>query len=144
MTNPRSHLRLRGRGAAMAEFALITPLLLMLMIGTVQLGRALYAYHFLAVAARQAARYAMVRGADCTSFASACPAGASDIQSYVQSLSPGVIDASAITVSTTWAPNNAPGGTVTITVQYPFDLDVPLVPAAALTLQSSSQMVISQ
>ncbi|MGH9466969.1 MAG: TadE/TadG family type IV pilus assembly protein, partial [Terriglobales bacterium] len=93
MTRTRS-LR-RRRGTALAEFALTAPLLLMLLIGAVQLGSALFADHFLAIAVRQAARYAIVRGADCTSFASACPAGAGDIQTYLRGLSPGLLDTSS-------------------------------------------------
>ncbi|MGH9414062.1 MAG: TadE/TadG family type IV pilus assembly protein [Terriglobales bacterium] len=132
-----------SRGSALAEFALVLPPLLMLLLGIVQLGRAVYAYHFVAVAARKATRYAIVRGASCSSFSSACPATAADIESFVRNLNPPAMTPADLSVTTVWNPSNAPGSTVTITVQYPFSLDIPFVPSATLPLQSTSQMVIA-
>jgi len=134
----------REAGAAMAEFALIAPLLLTLLLGVVGLGWALYTYNFVAEAASEAARYAIVRGADCSSWGSACPASASDIQDYVRSLAPAAIDASAITATTSWTPDNTPGSAVKVTVKYDFTLSVPFIPDAVLPMQSAAQMVISQ
>ncbi|MGH9415581.1 MAG: TadE/TadG family type IV pilus assembly protein [Terriglobales bacterium] len=128
----------------MVEFALVAPLVMALMFGMVEMGLALYTYHFVASAARQGARYAIVRGAKCDSWASACPASASDVQTYVRSLDPGAIDASSLNVTTSWSPDNSPGNRVTVTVQYAFGLNVPFISAATLTMHSSSQMVVSQ
>ncbi len=128
----------------MVEFALVVPILLTLLLGVVELGWGLYTYHFLESAACQGTRYAIVRGADCTSWASACPASASDVQTFVRSLAPGAIDTSALKVTTTWTPDDTPGSEVSVTVQYNFSLDVPFVPSAVLAMKSASQMVISQ
>lgn len=55
-------LRLRTlkhkRGQSLVEFALIVPLLLLIVIVIFDLGRAVYAYHVVAHAAREGARFA--------------------------------------------------------------------------------------
>jgi hypothetical protein len=50
----------RQLGQGMAEFALLLPLLLTILFGTLDLGRAFYTYIALTNAAREAARYAAV------------------------------------------------------------------------------------
>lgn len=50
----------RCRGQALAEFALVLPLLLLLMVGILDFGRAVYASHTIGNAAREAARLAIV------------------------------------------------------------------------------------
>ena len=127
----------------------------MVTFGLIEICLALYSYHFMAVAAREATRYAIVRGSSCTGFASACPAAASDIQSYVQGLGFPGINSANVTTTTTWsaypagatcmpsASCNNPGNQVTVTVQYQFPLSIPFVPPTTLTLSSTSAMVIS-
>ena len=48
------------RGQAMAEFALILPVFVLLLVGLFDVGRAIYAYHTVNNAAREAARLAIV------------------------------------------------------------------------------------
>lgn len=134
----------RQRGGALVEFAVTLPIFLALLLGIVGMGWALFTYDFLASSASRAARYAIVRGAACTSWASACPAGASDIQAYVQSLVPAGINAAAITTTTTWTPDNTPGSSVKVQVSYTINLEVPLAGPRTVTFNCSSQMVISQ
>ncbi len=128
----------------MVEFALSIILLMTLLLGIIDFCRALYAYHFVSNAAREGSRYAMVRGADCSGWATACPASAADIQSYVRSISPQGINPNGVTVTTAWTPNNTPGSLVKVNVQYNFSFDLPLLPSAAIHMASDSQMVISQ
>ncbi len=52
----------RQRGQSLAEFALLLPLLMTILVGTLDLGRAFYTYVSLTNAAREAARYAAVNG----------------------------------------------------------------------------------
>lgn len=139
-----SHRRVRARGSALLEFALVVPVLFAALLGAIECGWAIYTDHFVTAAANRAARYAMVRGADCTSFASACPASVGDIQAYVRSLVPPGIDASALTTTATWSPNNSPGSSVTVTVQYTFDWSLPFVNLGQLALARTAQVVISQ
>ncbi len=60
------------RGQALVEFALVLPLFLALLIGAVDLGRAVWANDSLAAAAREAARFAIVHGGSATT---KCPVG---------------------------------------------------------------------
>lgn len=58
----RSASRRRGRGQALVEFALIAPMLFLLIIGIIELGRLVFFYHTINNAAREGARYAIVHG----------------------------------------------------------------------------------
>src|SRR6185437_11682740 len=136
--------RRRARGTALVEFALVVPLLLTLLIGTIECGWAVYADHFVATAAAAGARYAMVRGATCSGLPSACPAAASDIQSYVSSLAPPGVTAASLSSTTSWSPNNSPGSTVTVVVTYAFPMQIPFVTLGSLNLSARSAVVIAQ
>jgi Flp pilus assembly protein TadG len=142
-------------GSSIVETALSAMAVLALFLGVMEMSLALYTYHFISEAAREGTRYAMVRGSSCTSFASACPAQASDVQNYVRGLGfPGIVPAN-MTVTTAWPttgasctpsslPCNNPGNFVQVTVQYQFPLSIPFVPSSTLPLTSTSQMAISQ
>lgn len=52
--------RTRSRGQTLAEFALVLPVLLLVMMGIVDFGRAVWAYNTLSNAAREGARVAIV------------------------------------------------------------------------------------
>lgn len=54
---PRKHA---GRGQTLVEFAMVMPLIILVVLGLVDLGRAVYSYNTLAQSARQAARTAIV------------------------------------------------------------------------------------
>jgi Flp pilus assembly protein TadG len=54
------HPRDRSRGQALVEFALAIPIVLLLMLGILDLGRAVFAYNSVANAARTGARVAIV------------------------------------------------------------------------------------
>ena len=65
----------KERGATMLEMGLaLTFILMPLMFGIIDFSRALYAYHFVAHAAREASRWAAVRGAACNSPMTFCQA----------------------------------------------------------------------
>jgi Flp pilus assembly protein TadG len=50
----------RGRGQTLAEFALVLPIIFVVLIATLDLGRAVFIYNTLAQSARQGARLAIV------------------------------------------------------------------------------------
>lgn len=50
----------RNRGQTLVEFAIVMPIIILVVLGLVDLGRAVYAYNTLAQSARQAARTAIV------------------------------------------------------------------------------------
>jgi Flp pilus assembly protein TadG len=140
------------RGSSLPETAIVMAVLLSVMFGIIDFGRALYTYGFVAQLAREGARYAVVRGSACDSTkVSACPAQSSDVQTYVRSLNEGATDASKITATLTWpsCPGsvvgvNNPGCVAKVTVHYPFAFIAPFVSKATIGMSSASQMVISQ
>jgi Flp pilus assembly protein TadG len=61
------------RGQALVEFSLILPVFLVMMMGVIDVGRAIWAQNSLAAAAREGARFAIVHGGTATT---KCPVGA--------------------------------------------------------------------
>jgi hypothetical protein len=139
-------------GSASIEFAVSASVLFMTMIGLMKMCLAIYTYHYVAEAAREGTRYAMVRGS------STSPAATStDIQTYVQNLAYPGISASAMTVTPSWIafpagrvctpstnPCNNPGDVVKVVVSYAFPLAIPFRASNTYTMTSTSEMVISQ
>lgn len=67
MTNMLRWLKLRGEyGQTLAEFALVLPLLTLLIFGLVDMARAMQSYVTIQEAARDGARYAVTGRIDCT------------------------------------------------------------------------------
>lgn len=146
-------------GGTLVEFTLSAVVLTTLVFGVIATCTALYIYHFVADAAREGARYAMVRGSSCAtygSFASDCPlsttANPSPVQTYVRGLSLPGINPNNMTVTAAWsaypsgacaAPCNGPGDLVTVTATYSYVLLIPFVPSKTLSLTSTSKMIIA-
>jgi Flp pilus assembly protein TadG len=145
------------RGASLPETVIVLGVLLALLFGIIDFGRTMYTYAFVAQLARQGARWAIVRGSQC-SVLDHCNASTNDVQTYVQSLSVGATNSSKIAVKASWTgadcpPGsgaiNAPGCLVSVNVQYPFQFMLPYMPQVShqfmtITMSSTSQMVISQ
>lgn len=162
---PRPAARASEKGSTMVEFALVCTFFLLLLFGIIDFGRALYTYHFLSNAARTASRWAAVNGGACASDGSCNgtapmnngPASQTDVQKYVQNLTPGGIDPSKITVTACGVTSgagkcadsppgctlNEPGCMVKVSVSYNFNFLVPLVRSAAIPMSSTSEMVIA-
>jgi hypothetical protein len=147
----------KARGSTLIEFAFVLPLLAMIMFGVIDFGRALYAYHFVSSAAREATRWASVRGNQCTVWAQACPADQADVQNYVAGIAPPGIDPSpqALSVTAAWIPppenpascigsTGNPGCAVQVQVTYNFKFILPFLPRSTCPMQSTSEMIISQ
>ncbi len=148
----------------MVEFVLSASVFLGFLFGVIDFCRAVYTYEFVTYAARAGARWAMVRGNQCSlaNPASWCEptsgattgATAADVQTYVQSLNLPGINPSQIVATTTWpatslascpsSGTNSPGCPVQVLVQYPYASTIPFVRITTLTLTADSQMVISQ
>jgi Flp pilus assembly protein TadG len=101
-------------GATLVEYAFIFMIFLALLFGIGGFGHALFVYHFLNEAAKEATRYAAVRGSTCYSGDKSCvvsnsasgvqgPTTSADILAYVQSLTPQSVDSSKVVVPTTGA-----------------------------------------
>lgn len=93
-------------GAALVEMAIASVGFFAVFFGLIFVGYALYVYDFISDATREACRYAIVRGSDCTGFAecSSTPPGATadDISTYVNNLNYPGINPSRMTVTTNW------------------------------------------
>lgn len=155
-------------GQALVEMALVCLILLPVLLGIIQLSLALYCYHFSAAAAREATRFAIVRGADCaTTFSAAfCSptdggsngATANDIAQYVNSLGYPFSGTASTTVNwcinggtypATWTScsptqNNIAGNQVQVKVTYSYPLAVPFLNSTTINMGSVSSMTIVQ
>jgi Flp pilus assembly protein TadG len=145
-------------GAILIEAAVSFALMIALIMAVFQFSLALYSSHFVADAAREASRYAIVRGSSSCSDSpnlTNCNATAEAIQSWVRNLNYPGINPQNLTVTTTWpssgvdcypsaSPCNNPGNLVNVVVTYGFPLNVPFWKSVTINLRSTSQMVISQ
>lgn len=153
----------RERGTALIEFAFSMVVTFVLIFGMIDFGRGLYSYHFISNAAREATRFASVRGALCSGSISPCPADAADVRTYVMQIVPQGIDPTQVTITPTWPTRNYPpvctstrgypGCPVEVKVSYNFSYIFPaafynLAPvsygATSFTMSSTSQMIISR
>lgn len=125
------------RGVAVAELAVLTPVLFLLILGAFELARGVWTKHTLSHLARETARYAAVR-----SQTSDDPATEAKIIERAESQAIG-IDPDLLTVETTWTPGNVVGGTVQIQVAYEFEPVTPLLPFSSIALTSNSRRVIA-
>jgi len=151
-------------GSGLVETALSASLLLLLIFGILEISLALYSYHCIGEAAREGTRYAIVRGStSCinTPKLTDCNATAAAIQTYVKGIGFSGLDSGGSmnvfpswlndsgTAPATWTACtsgvcNVPGNLVKVQVTYQFPLRIPFWPGTAVTLQSTSQMVIAQ
>lgn len=140
------------RGTTTVEFAISALVMLAVLFGIMECSLLVYSYHTVSNAARQGSRWAMVRGSDCV--APTCPANADSVKSYVLTQVP-LLDTGNVSVTTTWSSSNdctvssssgpaGPGCVVAVQVSYPFQLQLPFIPITAITLSSTSQMVMSE
>ena len=130
--------RQRQRGTNLIEFGLAFMVFFAALYGVMEFGRIVASYNILSGAAREGVRYAVVHGSS-----SGSPATNTDIQNIVRSWAVG-LQSSAVTVTTTWTPGNAPGSKVKVLASYNVSPFTGLILKNGITLQSSSQMVISQ
>ena len=99
----------RQRGATLVEYAFVLILFLTVIFGIGGFGHALFVYHFLNQAAKEATRYAAVRGSTCYTGDKTCtaafntsgvqgPTTTNDLLLYVQSITPQSIDSSQLVI----------------------------------------------
>jgi Flp pilus assembly protein TadG len=148
-------------GAALIEFAVSCIILMPIFFGFIETCLAFYTYSFVSDAAREASRYAMVRGSNsCAKVPGMTDCNittATPLNNYVQSLGyPGLNPSKvAVTVNfykasttlpTTWATLcagcNQPGNQVQVKVQYAFPLGIPFWNVTTVGIGSVSSMTI--
>jgi Flp pilus assembly protein TadG len=133
-------------GSSLVEFAVSSAVLFMCLFGIFGLCGALYSYNFVADAAHEATRYAIVRGSDCSGLTNCNLSTSGPLQTYVRSLGYPGINPNNLTVAATWPGGNAPGNTVSVTVTYTYPLNIPFWKQSGtiLHLTNTSAMTISQ
>ena len=139
-------------GQALVETALVLPLLLLLIVGLFDAGRAIWLSNTLASAVREGSRYGVVHGA--LSGSPTGPGSASytppdtdtTITAQVRAYATGV--PSSLDVESTWPDGNANRGSrIVVTASFPFTpilSQVFLGGGLSVTLRSSSTLVIEQ
>ena len=108
--------RLRSeRGAVVVEFALLLPVLLMIVVGTIEFGRVYSQFQVFSGAAREGARCAAVQ---------ATPFRDCEVQDRIDSGATPYEPAEDATVSLS-CNDTTIGDPVTVSWEQPFDLDIP-------------------
>jgi Flp pilus assembly protein TadG len=123
--SPAHHPR-GERGAATVEFALVLPVLLMVIVATVQVGRGWDAKLTLSQAVRQGARVAALGGSQAAARDAVADAADS-------------LTASELSV-TAPASTCSEGQMVTVQATYTYTLTIPLMPERDITMTSASSM----
>ena len=138
---------MRGeRGQSLIEFALILPVLLILLVGVFDIGRAVMLSETLNTAVREGTRYAIVNGALSPSPSGPAPLTSTAIDTQVRRYTTGIN--STITITITWPDSNSNRGSeVTVVATTPFTPILSQVftgGGLAVTLRAGSTMVIQQ
>ena len=153
-------------GGSLVEIALSCLILVPILFGIIQLSIGLYCYHFSADAAREATRFAIVRGSGCNGnfgFSYCSPTDSSttgatpnDIAQFVRNLGYPYSGSAVTTVNWcspagSWTTcsttkNNTAGNQVQVKVTYTYPLVVPFLKTNKfnLNLGSTSSMTIVQ
>ncbi len=141
--------RVRQRGNALVEQALVLTFLLTVLFGIIDCARALYTYHFVSSAAREATRWASVRSQSSL----LGHADNANVQALVANVSGMGLDPALITTSTNFlapphgspsCPANAPGCVVQVQVNYAYKFFFPFLPNGTVRMTSTSELVITQ
>lgn len=119
----------RTRGQAMVEFTLILPLLLLLILGIYQFGQTYADYIQVTNAARDGGRKALVSRSDAS--------GVPDVVTAAKNAT-WWLDKSQIVVSVSPGQPWAQGQTVTVTVTYPYTINLLGLVVASGTLKSTT------
>ncbi len=102
----------------MLEFSLVLPIFLVLTLGTAVLALGVSQFQLVAVLAREGARWASIRGAEYQQTTGKAAASAGDV--YAQAIlprAPGIAPGD-ISCGVAWSPDNRPGSTVSVTINY--------------------------
>jgi Flp pilus assembly protein TadG len=122
----------------MLEGALVMTTFVILLIGAMDFGRLGFAYNSVTFAAHQAARFAATNGSSSGHAATVATIRANADGNLVG------LNASNLTVSVTWTPNNNPGSQVQVVVSYGFKPLVVPISSSSLTLKSTAVDTITQ
>ena len=126
-------------GTAAVEFAIVAPTFILIILGGMDLGRAMMISSTIEHVASDGARYAAVRGSE-----KEFPATEAEVEAYVKSKSTG-LDTNQLDVDVSWAPNDSEGGLVTVEVSYPYTFLVAgILSLGPIEIENVAIMVINR
>jgi TadE-like protein len=133
-------------GQAIIEVAIALPVIVAFTFMMIEICLAFYSYCMISESAREATRYAIVRGATCqTSTGGSCTASASTINSVVTQLGWPNLGSGTLSANTTYPDGNEnPGSRVQVVVSYVFPYNIPFAPKGSIHMSSTSVMYILQ
>ena len=127
----------RPSGQALPEFAQVAILFFLLLFGIFEIGTIVYRYNTVSMAAREAARYAIVHDRNSTPD----PSVAAIAMKYAPFLSSTDV---TVTYPQDLNPHLNNQFDVLVTITHNYTQNIPLMSAVTLNLTSSSQMLMSQ
>jgi Flp pilus assembly protein TadG len=137
----------------LVEFAVASTFLFTLIFGILEFCLVVYAGAYVAFAAQQGTRYAMVRGADWTSACASaesygCQATADNVKNHILNMAHPGLNLTAGNIEVTWPArgtcaegSNAQGCQVQVTVRYTFQMNLPFY-SPSIPLSSISKETI--
>lgn len=133
-------------GSSLVEFSATLGLMFTFVYILMQICMALYTYGMISECAREATRWASVRGSTCqTAAGSSCTATTTTVSNYAKGLGfPNIGGGALNPVASYPDTNEAPGSRVKVTITYPYSVNLPFVPKQTISLQVSSEMYILQ
>lgn len=131
------------RGVSLMELAVILPIVLLLLMGTIDFAQVMYAYGTVSEAARAGARYAMVHGSTAAS-----PAGPSANDSAVATVvknNAPALNPSQLTITSSWpSGSNRAGSQVSVGTSYACSLSIgKMIGLNSVTVTGSTTMLIT-
>jgi Flp pilus assembly protein TadG len=171
---------LQNEGATLVEVAVAASIYFSLFFGIIETCLALYTFNFVADAAREGSRYAIVRGANSCNVSSTfsncnllptkiTSSTNNPILTYIESVHYPGLNASNLSATVTWwvasqnangqtswttactaatdangNPCNNVGNAVKVVVTYKFPWSIPWLPNGTLSVNSTSEMMISE
>jgi Flp pilus assembly protein TadG len=131
----RDRLLRDERGSTIVEWAFVGPIAILLTLGAVEMGRALFAQAAITQAVKETVRFASVRGA-----ASGAEATVDELEAMARQLAD-LADAET-QVAVAWAPDNRPGSVVTVTMQHDFQPVTTPFDGSTFTFDATASMTI--
>ena len=146
----------RARAQTMVEFALVMPLLLLLIYGILEVGRLMFTYSTVITASREAVRYGSTTGIvngqpqykDCVGIRNAAQRvnflGAFNMNADIDILysTGNPISGTAVCPASSSLPREPSGGWIQVSIRAKFTPFAGIVPFTTMTLRSNSQRTI--
>lgn len=126
--------RFNERGAAAVEFALLLPVLMLILFGIIEFGMIMYSREVITNASREGARAGIVQ--------STAKPTVGEIQTIVTNYLTGTgVDPNSVTTNVAGAGLTAPN-TLTVSVTYPYNFFVPAILGLGNTISLTGQTVM--